>query len=135
MGSAGLKYDADGKVAWNEIWGSFCDLAMAGGPPHKGTLLEPASAAEIEAEPERHQNVVDEICRGITMVSELAPEASPIPGWVRVECDRKVTAVGLAGEGHRYGERLQLLRGDRDRFICPRDQIIAWRKRSRTSLR
>ena len=33
MGSAGLKYGPDGKVAWNEIWGSFCDLAMAGGPP------------------------------------------------------------------------------------------------------
>ncbi|MEI4914029.1 hypothetical protein Q8G39_28685, partial [Klebsiella pneumoniae] len=41
MGSAGLKYDGDGNVAWNEIWDSFCDLAMAGGPPHKGTLLEP----------------------------------------------------------------------------------------------
>ena len=41
MGSAGLKYDADGQVAWDQMWGSFCDLAMAGGPPHKGTLLEP----------------------------------------------------------------------------------------------
>ena len=26
-----------------EIWGSFCDLAMAGGPPHKGALLEPGN--------------------------------------------------------------------------------------------
>src|SRR4029453_14360386 len=41
MRSAGLKYDSDGKVAWNEIWGSFCDLAMAGGPPHRGSLLGP----------------------------------------------------------------------------------------------
>jgi hypothetical protein len=32
MRSAGLKYGADGKVAWDQIWGSFCDLAMAGGP-------------------------------------------------------------------------------------------------------
>ena len=47
MGSAGLKYGRDGRVAWNEIWGSFCDLAMAGGPPHRGTLLEPATKAEI----------------------------------------------------------------------------------------
>ena len=31
MGSAGLKYDDSGQVAWDEIWGSFCDLAMAGG--------------------------------------------------------------------------------------------------------
>src|SRR3954468_8293994 len=44
MGSAGLKYDADGRVAWDQIWGSFCDLAMAGGPPHRGALLQPATA-------------------------------------------------------------------------------------------
>ena len=42
MGSAALKFDVHGRVAWDQIWGSFCDLAMAGGPPHKGTLLEPA---------------------------------------------------------------------------------------------
>ena len=41
MGSAGLKFAADGQVAWDEIWQSFCDLAMAGGPPHKGALLAP----------------------------------------------------------------------------------------------
>ena len=73
MGSAGLKFDSDGTVAWDEIWGSFCDLAMAGGPPHKGTLLEPASLAEIEAQPARHQEVVDEICRGMAMVAVLRP--------------------------------------------------------------
>lgn len=43
MGSAGLRFDANGKVAWNEMWDTFCDLALAGGPPHKGRLLEPAS--------------------------------------------------------------------------------------------
>src|SRR3569833_3979867 len=70
MGSAGLKFGADGKVAWNEIWGSFCDLAMAGGPPHKGKLLEPGSEDEIGREPGRYQEVVNEICRGIRMVTE-----------------------------------------------------------------
>ena len=29
MGSAGLAYDRDGKVAWDRIWTSFCDLALA----------------------------------------------------------------------------------------------------------
>src|SRR5215831_5441862 len=64
MGSAGLKFAPDGKVAWDEIWGSFCDLAMAGGPPHKGMLLLPASEPEIEAQSNRYQEVADEICRG-----------------------------------------------------------------------
>jgi hypothetical protein len=87
MRSAGLKFGNDGKVAWDEIWGSFCDLAMAGGPPHKGSLLEPGSAAEIEAQPERYAEVVAEICRGIGMATELTADASDAPGWVRVGCD------------------------------------------------
>ena len=97
MGSAGLKYDVAGRVAWGEIWGSFCDLAMAGGPPHKGKLLEPASAAEIEAEPGRYNAVVGEICRGIRLVTELvAVEPSSNAGWVRVICPTQVMAGWLA---------------------------------------
>src|SRR5215204_1108336 len=86
MRSAGLKYDSDGKVAWNEIWGSFCDLAMAGGPPHKGTLLEPALPAAIDAAPERYAEVTEEICRGVMMTTLLDTTVSPIAGWVRVTC-------------------------------------------------
>ncbi len=86
MRSAGLKFDADGRVAWDEIWQSFCDLAMASGPPHKGTLLEPGRRDAIAAEPDRYQEVVDEICRGVTMASELVATASPVPGRVRVSC-------------------------------------------------
>jgi len=96
MGSAGLKYERDGKVAWNDIWGSFCDLAMAGGPPHKGKLLMAASRPEIDAEPERYQQVVEEICRGIRMVTALKASPSPIPGWVRVDCLTEVNAGWLA---------------------------------------
>lgn len=95
MGSAGLKYDAEGKVAWNEIWGSFCDLAMAGGPPHKGTLLEPGSRADIDAQPERHAQVVEEICRGIAMATNLPAMPSPVPGWVRVDCLSETMAAWL----------------------------------------
>jgi hypothetical protein len=86
MGSAGLKFDSDGRVAWDEIWGSFCDLAMAGGPPHKGTLLEPGTPADVEAQADRYRYVVQEICRGVTMVADLFAHASPNPGWVRVSC-------------------------------------------------
>jgi len=86
MGTAGLKYGADGKVAWDEIWGSFCDLAMAGGPPHKGTLLEACSPAEADAGRDLHRQVVNEICRGIAMAAELAANPSNVAGWVSVEC-------------------------------------------------
>lgn len=93
MGTAGLKYAADGTVAWDEIWGSFCDLAMAGGPPHKGRLLEPGSPTAIEGDRERFQLVVEEICRGVTMVTDLQTRPSPNPGWVRVES----LSEGMAG--------------------------------------
>ncbi|HVW10986.1 MAG TPA: hypothetical protein VHC90_20515 [Bryobacteraceae bacterium] len=95
MGSAGLKYDRHGKVAWDEIWGSFCDLAMAGGPPHKGTLLQPGCAADIQQQPVHYKDVVDEICRGIRMVTELAVNPSENPGWVQVGCDTDTMAAWL----------------------------------------
>jgi sirohydrochlorin cobaltochelatase len=86
MGSAALKYAADGTVAWDEIWGSFCDLAIAGGPPHKGKLLEPGTPAQIVPARDRYHAVVDEICRGITMVTDLPARESSSPGWIRVTC-------------------------------------------------
>lgn len=93
MGSAGLKYGPDGKVAWNEIWGSFCDLAMAGGPPHKGTLLLPGT--DIESDRDRYDAVTAEICRGITMVTDLTANKSPTLGWVRVVCESPTMADWL----------------------------------------
>jgi sirohydrochlorin cobaltochelatase len=93
MGTAGLKYGADGTVAWNEMWATFCDLAMAGGPPHKGTLLEPASTATIDAQFGRYEQVVDEICRGVRMVTGLLAQPSSTLGWVGVECSDE----GMAG--------------------------------------
>jgi sirohydrochlorin cobaltochelatase len=93
MGSAGLKYDADGRVAWGAIWQSFCHLAMAGGPPHRGKLLESATAAEIAEQPERYDEVVTQVCRGVQMVSGLAAEPSTAPGWIDVDCPNR----GMAG--------------------------------------
>jgi len=95
MGSASLKLGRDGKVAWNEIWETFCDLAMAGGPPHKGVLLEPGSCAEIDAHPDLYQKVVDEICRGIALTTELVAFRSSVPGWVRIKCTDRGTAEWL----------------------------------------
>ena len=86
MRSAGLKYDANGQVAWDQIWGSFCDLAMAGGPPHKGRLLEPGRQADIDAAFDRYDEVAEEICRGIRMVTGLRAYVAPDPGWICVTC-------------------------------------------------
>ncbi len=95
MGSAGLKYGFDGKVAWDEMWGSFCDLAMAGGPPHKGTLLEPASRAVVTAQANRYAEVLREVRRGIMLVTGLHVRESPTPGWIRVTCFSRAMAGWL----------------------------------------
>jgi hypothetical protein len=95
MRSAGLKYDADGAVAWDQIWGSFCDLAMAGGPPHKGALLEPGAEADIDAAFGRYDAVVEEICRGIRLATGLRAYPSPEPGWVSVTCTGDTMAEWL----------------------------------------
>ncbi len=85
MGSAALQYGPDGRIAWDRIWQSFCDLALAGGPPHRGTLLEPA-AGDTEA-------VRAELCRGLHLVTGLHAEPAPDPCWVRMY----VTSAGMAG--------------------------------------
>ena len=95
MGSAAVRYDADGRVAWDEMWGSFCDLAVAGGPPHKGRLLQPGAAAEIRSVPEQQAEVVREICRGVRMVADVEGAAAPDPGWVRIRVFTDVMAAWL----------------------------------------
>jgi sirohydrochlorin cobaltochelatase len=95
MKSAGLQYDTDGRVAWDRIWGSFCDLAMAGGPPHKGTLLEPATPSAVDAEPGRYDEVSEEICRGIVLATDLDARTSNSPGWIKVACYSQAMAGWL----------------------------------------
>ena len=95
MGTAGLKFAPDGTVAWDEIWQSFCDLAMAGGPPHKGALLAPGVAPEIAAQQESYDAIVEEICRGIWLAADLPAQGDTHPGWVRVQCHSATMADWL----------------------------------------
>ena len=86
MGSATLKYDSEGRVAWGEIWTTFCHLALAGGPPHRACLLEPVPRVDAEAQPAEQRAVVAEIERAIRLTTELKTVHSPTPGWVGVRC-------------------------------------------------
>jgi sirohydrochlorin cobaltochelatase len=96
MGSAGLKLAPDGTVAWDEIWQTFCDLAMAGGPPHKGALLGPGDPASIAANSQQYEAVADEICRGIWLAADLPAQADQRAGWVRVQCHSATMADWLS---------------------------------------
>lgn len=86
MRSAPFVYDADGRVAWDQMWNGFCDLAMAGGPPHKGRWLGPGTAKAIAAAPDRQEAVVEEIRRGIALATGLDARPADTPGWVPIAC-------------------------------------------------
>jgi hypothetical protein len=95
MGSAGLIYDRDGKVAWDQIWTSFCDLALAGGPPHRGKLLLPTREAEASADQARYWDVVSEIDRAVGLTTCLPVVEGYSMGWVGVHCGSVEEAAWL----------------------------------------
>jgi len=95
MRSAALRYDAEGRVAWNQVWQSFCDLALAGGPPHRGTLLEPALREDVLADPEGYARVVAELARGLSLVTGLPVITGAAPGWVGLVCADHEMAIWL----------------------------------------
>ena len=95
MGAAALQYDDNGDVAWDQMWTGFCELALAGGAPHRGTLLEPVHEAAINANPERYEQVVAELERGLTQVTGLPSVRSTVPGWVGLECPSEDMALWL----------------------------------------
>jgi hypothetical protein len=95
MGTAPMRYTEDGLVAWNEMWTDFCDLALAGGPPHRDTVLEPASPEEALSAPDDYARVVAEIERGLIMVTGLPTVRSNYPGWVGLQCSGEAMARWL----------------------------------------
>src|SRR5262249_13453837 len=80
--------------AWDAMWQGFCELALAGGPPHRGTLLEPVTRDEALGDPEGDLAVRREIARGVRLTTGLATVDGP-PGWVGVRCESAERAIGL----------------------------------------
>ncbi len=95
MGTAPIQYAEDGQVAWNEMWTSFCDLALAGGPPHRDTLLEPVPPDEVRANMPAYENVLAEIERGLRLVTGLPVLRSGRLGWIGLQCQNEEMALWL----------------------------------------
>jgi sirohydrochlorin cobaltochelatase len=113
MASAPMKYNEDGSVDWGNMWDSFCVLASAGGPPHRGTMLYPEEGADPNSE--AYKNAANEIIRGIYLVSGL--KATPAePGWIAVECPMDGMADWVAEQGVQENV---MLRADGNRFYVP----------------
>jgi sirohydrochlorin cobaltochelatase len=95
MSAAPLQRDAQGRVAWDQMWQGFCELALAGGPPHRGTLLEAVSPDEALADPARYAEVRAELARGLRMVTELPVVLDGSPGWIGLTCADEEMAIWL----------------------------------------
>ncbi|ACL24179.1 sirohydrochlorin chelatase [Chloroflexus aggregans] len=101
MTAAPLVYDETGQVAWDRVWGGddpnnpFCELALAGGPPHRGTLLEPVDPATVHADPEGYARVITELARALTMVTDLPVKTDTAPGWIGLVCESEEMAIWL----------------------------------------
>lgn len=95
MGSAQLRYDKHGKVVWGEIWTTFCHLALAGGPPHRGRFLGAVPVEETQASPADYELVVAELKRALGLCVELPLVAAPPAGWIGLACDSEATAAWL----------------------------------------
>lgn len=101
MGAAPLIYDRDGQVVWDQVWGKddpnspFCELALAGGPPHRGTLLEPVNPVDVQADWTGYGRVLAELTRGIQLTTGLHTRLSQAPGWIGVECHSEEMALWL----------------------------------------
>jgi hypothetical protein len=95
MGTAPMRYTENGQVAWDEMWTDFCDLALAGGPPHRDTLLEPVPPDEVKADLESYERVLSEIERGWRLVTGLPTVRSEKLGWIGLQCDNEEMALWI----------------------------------------
>lgn len=97
MGRAPFVYDTTGRPHWAGMWESFCELALFGGPSHRG----PGSALRVNEgttprrKPRRGAfDAVAEIRRGIEETTGL-PTAPAEPGWLAVRCESARMAAWL----------------------------------------
>ncbi|MEM7131829.1 MAG: sirohydrochlorin chelatase [Chloroflexota bacterium] len=95
MAGADLKFGQDGSVAWGEMWEDFCDLALAGGPSHRSELLEPVDPQLAKLNPSGYEAVLNELARGLELVTELETVESRSQGWIGLTCHSEEMAIWL----------------------------------------
>jgi sirohydrochlorin cobaltochelatase len=93
MAPAPFRWRDDGRPDWGNMWQDFCELALFGGPPHRGEeqALRAGPAPAPAAEP---TSAVEEIQRGIVETTGLV-SAPTDDGWLAVTCDSPKMAAWL----------------------------------------
>jgi sirohydrochlorin cobaltochelatase len=94
MAAAPMKYLPDGQVDWGNMWDSFCELALDGGPPHRDVLLRAPEGEDAASA--AYQQVAAEIARGVAEISPLRAAPGAEAGWLALRCPAPGMARWLA---------------------------------------
>ncbi len=96
MGSAPFTWRDDGRPDWAAMWTSFCDLALYGGPPHRGEAQALRAGPDADAPVARAEMPASlaEIRRGIWETTGLFAEPAE-RGWMAVTCQSPKMAAWL----------------------------------------
>ena len=94
MSAAPFVLREDGRPDWGAMWESFCELALYGGPPHRGPdnpLRAPDGPGGVATS---DLAILDEMRRGIWETTGLYAEPAG-PGWLAVTCESRRMAAWL----------------------------------------
>ncbi len=94
MTSAEFLWRPDGKPDWGSMWQGFCELALYGGPPHRGEDSALKASLEQIGNSETQIDAIAEIRRGIWETTGLYAEPAG-EGWIGVTCDSPKMAAWL----------------------------------------
>jgi sirohydrochlorin cobaltochelatase len=96
MSAADFIWREDGRPDWGAMWEGFCELALYGGPPHRGEAqaLREVTPEEAELPPVEDYDAIAEIRRGIWETTRLYTEMAE-PGWVAITCQSRKMAAWL----------------------------------------
>jgi hypothetical protein len=92
MGSAPFIWRPDGRPDWGAMWTAFCDLALYGGPPHRGAdraLRGPEGTGRLAS-----PDILAELQRGIRETTGLEVETAE-HGWLIIACESPRMAAWL----------------------------------------
>ena len=94
MAAAPFVWRKDGRPDWRAMWTSFCELALFGGPPHRGAGQALRGSLVEGAEAASDPDMVAEMRRGISETTGLYSELHAA-GWIAITCESRAMAQWL----------------------------------------
>jgi sirohydrochlorin cobaltochelatase len=85
MPAAPFVWRRNGRPDWGAMWTTFCDLALHGGPPHRGAAQALRGPGGDDPAVASAPGIVAELQRGIEETTGLPTEPAAA-GWIAIRC-------------------------------------------------